>query len=82
MSALVVAGTATAINVAYAVGQKKDPFPRALAGITLAVLCVAIDSGTNTKLGTYFALLFLLASFLYSGVWLVDTVDNVIQSAG
>lgn len=79
--AIAVAGTATAIQVASSIGHKKDPIPRAIAGITLLVICVGIDSVTQSNLGTYFALLFLLATFLSSGVWLIDTMESVVNNA-
>lgn len=72
----------TGINATHAVSKGKDPFPTLAAGVVLGTVCVGINAASGTDVGTAFAALFLLGSFLTNGVTTIDAVNAFIQSKG
>lgn len=75
---IVAAGTG--INAAHAVQKQSDPFPTLMGGVIFGTLCVALDTVTDSKIGTMIAALFLLSSFLRNGVTLIDTANLLINA--
>lgn len=82
LGAFTTVAVGTGINATSAVVHGKDPFSTLAAGVVLATVCVGINSATGSNIGTAFAALFLLGSFLTNGVTTITTVDRFINSKG
>lgn len=75
---LVAAGTG--MNATAVVSKGRDPMGTIMAGTVLGVICVGLDSATDSTVGTAFAALFVLGSFLTNGVSTIELVNRFIQS--
>ena len=80
LSAFVIIMGATGINAAYSVQTGKDPFPGLLAGAFLGTVAVGVDDASNTNVGTMFAVVFFLGSYIMHGQKLIDTIVTATQS--
>jgi hypothetical protein len=79
MGTVAIVGTGVAINAAYTLEQKGDPFPVMLGGGLFTGACLAIG-GINARLGTVVAALFLLGSALYHGTVVLGMVSAAANS--
>ena len=75
---MVVIGTA--MNATKDISRKHDPIPTLLAGSMLAFGVSMISGFVDPGLGTAFAALFLVGSFLFSGVVLFDITTKLLSS--
>lgn len=80
LSGFFIVAAGTGINAVHAVQKQSDPFPTIIGGVIFGTVCVALDTITDSKIGTMMAALFLLSSFLRNGVTIIDTVNSLINS--
>ena len=74
LSAFVIIAAASGMNAIRTVQTGKDPFPGLLAGVVLGTVAVGVDDASNTNIGTMFAVVFFLGSFIMHGQPLIETV--------
>ena len=74
---MVVVGTA--MNAAKDIGKHHDPFTTLLAGAALAFGVSLIGTYLDPRLGSAFAGLFLLSSFLVSGTYVFGAVAAAVS---
>jgi len=75
---LILAGAG--VNAAHTIQAGKDPFPGLMGGAVFGTIAVGINTVTKTRIGTMMGALFLLSSFLFHGVQLIDIANGVISS--
>jgi len=76
-SALLMAGTASAVNIGHAISEKRDPYPTAIAG-GIVIIALSFVSEWQSDLAVAFAACFLVGTFLLRGekffTWLAALV--------
>lgn len=74
---LVASGVA--INTAYTVAHKHDPFPTVFAGALFLGGCIAVG-GINAEVGTALAALYFLSTALFRGEYFIQFLESMSNS--